>query len=146
MQCVDGGDGCGDVGTLDVDIALGRGLVHVDVGHPAVLVALLDDVVPDLLVPVRVSLRDGVEHVGQHEALSSDGRQTLLLLLFGRHVNSLLRSLLDSVDGSPGALGHLHAGPLRQLCHEGQSARGAEVHAGFVDNLRVQSLKVKRGG
>ena len=98
VQSVDGCHRCGDVGTLDVDIALGRGLVHVDVGHPPVLVALLDDVVPDLLVPVGVSLCDGVEHVGQHEALRRDGRQVaLLLLLFGRHIDPLLWGLLDPV-------------------------------------------------
>ena len=52
MQSVDRGDGGADVGALDVHVALGRGLVHVDVVHAAVLVALLHHVVADLLVPV----------------------------------------------------------------------------------------------
>ena len=52
MQSVDGGHSGADVGALDVHVALGRGLVHVDVVHAAVLVALLHHVVADLLVPV----------------------------------------------------------------------------------------------
>ena len=52
MESVDGGDCGADVGALDVHVALGRGLVHVDVVHAAVLVALLHHVVADLLIPV----------------------------------------------------------------------------------------------
>ena len=52
VQSVDRGDGGADVGALDVHVALGRGLVHVDVVHAAVLVTLLHHVVADLLVPV----------------------------------------------------------------------------------------------
>ena len=57
MQSVDRGDGGADVGTLDVHVALGRGLVHVDVVHAAVLVTLLHHVVADLLVPVWLSVK-----------------------------------------------------------------------------------------
>ena len=81
VQSVDCRHCCGYIGTLDVHIALRRSLVHVDVSHSSVLVALLDNVVSDLLVPVRVSLHHGVEHVGQHEALGGDGRARLLLRL-----------------------------------------------------------------
>ena len=57
MQSVDRGDGGADVGALDVHVALGRGLVHVDVVHAAVLVTLLHHVVADLLVPVWLSVK-----------------------------------------------------------------------------------------
>ena len=57
MQSVDRGDGSADVGALDVHVTLGRGLVHVDVVHAAVLVALLHHVVADLLVPVWLSVK-----------------------------------------------------------------------------------------
>ena len=57
MQSVDRGDGGADVGALDVHVALGRGLVYVDVVHAAVLVTLLHHVVADLLVPVWLSVK-----------------------------------------------------------------------------------------
>ncbi len=48
------------------------------------LVALLNDVVPDLLVPVGVPLQHGVEHVGEHEALRGNRRHVVLWRV-GRH-------------------------------------------------------------
>ena len=67
------------------------------------LVALLDNVIPDLLVPVGVPLQHGVEHVGEHEALRGYGRH------FGLGRVGLHGRGAGHVEGIGGRLGHLQA-------------------------------------
>ena len=51
VQTGHGGRGDRDRRTLDVDVALDRDLVHVDVRYAAVFGTLLNYVIPDLLLP-----------------------------------------------------------------------------------------------
>lgn len=72
MQFVNALGRYGDAGALDIDIALGAGLVHEDVQNAAQKRALTDDIIFDFLEGcVRSNM--GIEHVRQHEALSADG-------------------------------------------------------------------------
>jgi len=108
VQRVDGGDGGGDVGALDVDVALRRRLVHKDVHGAAVVAALVDHVVADVQLPVGLGLPAqatsaeahsrhpphsllGVEHVRQHEALRGDGWRSCRLLAHAQHLLGYLR-------------------------------------------------------
>ena len=52
MQRIDGSHSSCNGGTLDVHIALWGALVHVNVQHTPVLVALVYDIITNLLVPV----------------------------------------------------------------------------------------------
>ena len=61
MQRVDAGGGGRDGGAFDVDVALWRRLVHIDVQHAAVFIAFLDDVVAHFRVPVHAQLARGKE-------------------------------------------------------------------------------------
>jgi hypothetical protein len=63
VEGCDGSDGCGDGWTLDVDVALRGGLVHIDVQHAAVLVALLYHVIANLLVPVGPVFSVKTQHI-----------------------------------------------------------------------------------
>ena len=54
MESIDSSDSTGNVGTLDIDIALGGGFVNVDVDNTSVLVTFLYHVISDLLKCKRV--------------------------------------------------------------------------------------------
>ncbi len=120
----DGGDG--HRGTLDVDVALGRLLVDEDVQDAAVLVALLDYVVPDLGVPVWIAGRgrlDRVEHVGDEETLSRYGRGG---------------DLLAHRERAGGCGGYLQPGALGELGHQLETSGGAQIDPSSVYYVRIK--------
>jgi hypothetical protein len=51
VQGIDGGDSGRNARTLDVDVALGGQLVHVDVQYPAVKITLLYDIIAHVTLP-----------------------------------------------------------------------------------------------
>ncbi|GMT25474.1 hypothetical protein PFISCL1PPCAC_16771, partial [Pristionchus fissidentatus] len=107
--------------TLDIHVALLRCLVDVDVEGAAVLRALLDHILPDVLCPSGLVLLRRVEHVGQHEALRRD-RRTHFSSGCGRggHLDSARR----------GQLGHqLHATALTERDASLQSRNRLHVGA-----------------
>jgi len=112
---------------------------------------LVNDVVPDLHVPARRSLRRRIEHVGQEETLGGDRRihrgQLLLLLLNDSLSSCSHRSDAGSlpcpcqhraaVESLSRDVRQLHAGAGRKLSHQGQTARGAKVNSGPGKELFV---------
>lgn len=78
---VEGVDRCHcrrDGRTLDVHVTVGGGFVDVHVENSAVLVALLDHVVPDLDVPRRIRFAEMIEPTPPGEFPVSAGRATRL--------------------------------------------------------------------
>ena len=55
----------------------------------------------------------------------------------------LRRGVAGDVECVAGRLRQLHARPLRQLGHQGESPRGAKVHARPVHLLGVKTLFAK---
>lgn len=52
MKSIDRGSRCSKAGTFDVDVALRRSTIYVDVQHSSVLIALLYDVILQFRLPV----------------------------------------------------------------------------------------------
>ena len=73
MNFVDRSDSRGHAVALDVDVAFRVRLVDVDVKNSSELVALRDDVITDVEMPVSGRLFVGIEHVREKEAVGSDG-------------------------------------------------------------------------